>query len=47
MLSAVSSLYPVATIALGIGIQRKRPNLIQAAGITLALAGAALLGAAS
>jgi drug/metabolite transporter (DMT)-like permease len=47
VLSAVSSLYPAATIALGIVIQRLRPNRIQVAGIALALIGAALLGAAT
>jgi drug/metabolite transporter (DMT)-like permease len=47
VLSAVSSLYPVATIALGIGLQRQRPNRIQVAGITLALVGAAVLGSAT
>lgn len=47
MLSTVSSLYPIATIALGIGIQRKRPNRIQVAGLTLALIGAAMLGSAA
>lgn len=45
VLSTISSLYPVATIALGMGIQRKRPGRIQVAGIILALAGAAVLGA--
>jgi drug/metabolite transporter (DMT)-like permease len=47
VLSAVSSLYPAATIALGIVIQRLRPNRIQVAGIALALIGAAVLGAAT
>ena len=37
VVSAVSSLYPVATIALGVAIQRQRPNRIQVAGIILAL----------
>lgn len=47
VVSAVSSLYPVTTIALGIAIQRQRPNTIQVAGIILALTGAAVLGAAT
>jgi drug/metabolite transporter (DMT)-like permease len=45
--SAVSSLYPVTTIALGVAVQRQRPNRIQLAGITLALIGAAVLGSAA
>ena len=47
VVSAVSSLYPVTTIALGVAIQRQRPNRIQVAGIILALLGAAVLGAAT
>jgi drug/metabolite transporter (DMT)-like permease len=47
VLSAVSSLYPVATIALGVFIRRLRPTRIQVAGITLALIGAAVLGFAT
>ena len=47
VLSAVSSLYPVATIALGVAIQHQRPNRIQVAGIALALVGAAILGSAT
>jgi drug/metabolite transporter (DMT)-like permease len=47
VLSAVSSLYPVATIALGIAIQHQRPNRVQVAGITLALIGAIVLGSAT
>jgi drug/metabolite transporter (DMT)-like permease len=47
VVSAVSSLYPVTTIALGIAIQRQRPNRVQVAGITLALIGAAVLGSAT
>src|SRR6202012_2807422 len=47
VVSAVSSLYPVATIALGVVIQRQRPNRTQLAGITLALIGAAVLGFAT
>lgn len=45
--SAVSSLYPVTTIALGVAIQRQRPSRVQAAGIILALLGAAVLGSAA
>jgi drug/metabolite transporter (DMT)-like permease len=47
VVSAVSSLYPVTTIALGVAIQRQRPNRIQLAGIVLALVGAAVLGSAT
>jgi drug/metabolite transporter (DMT)-like permease len=47
VVSAVSSLYPVTTIALGVAIQRQRPNRMQVAGIILALLGAAVLGAAT
>jgi drug/metabolite transporter (DMT)-like permease len=47
VLSAVSSLYPVATIALGVVIQHQRPNRVQVAGIALALVGAVVLGSAS
>jgi drug/metabolite transporter (DMT)-like permease len=47
VVSAISSLYPVTTIALGIAVQRQRPNRIQVAGIILALAGAAVLGSAT
>jgi drug/metabolite transporter (DMT)-like permease len=47
VLSAVSSLYPVATIALGVAIRRLRPAPIQVAGIALALIGAAVLGFAT
>jgi drug/metabolite transporter (DMT)-like permease len=46
VVSAISSLYPVSTIALGVAAQGQRTRPIQAAGIVLALAGAALLGAA-
>jgi drug/metabolite transporter (DMT)-like permease len=45
ILSAVSSLYPVATITLGVVIQHQQPNRIQVAGIILALVGAVVLGA--
>jgi drug/metabolite transporter (DMT)-like permease len=44
IVSAVSSLYPVTTIALGRALQGQRPTRLQAIGITLALAGAVLLG---
>jgi drug/metabolite transporter (DMT)-like permease len=47
VVSAVSSLYPVTTIALGVALQRQRPNRIQVAGIVLALLGAAVLGTAT
>jgi drug/metabolite transporter (DMT)-like permease len=47
VVSAVSSLYPVTTIALGMAIQRQQPNRIQVAGIILALVGAAVLGSAT
>src|SRR5262249_15016844 len=47
VLAAVSSLYPVATIALGVVIRRLRPTRIQVAGITLSLIGAAVLGLAT
>ena len=47
VVSAVSSLYPVTTIALGVMIQRRRPGRVQALGIVIALAGAVLLGAAT
>jgi drug/metabolite transporter (DMT)-like permease len=47
VLSAVSSLYPVATIALGVVIRRLRPTRIQVAGITLALIGTVVLGFAT
>jgi drug/metabolite transporter (DMT)-like permease len=47
VVSAVSSLYPVTTIALGVMIQRRRPGRVQALGIVIALVGAVLLGAAT
>jgi drug/metabolite transporter (DMT)-like permease len=47
VLAAVSSLYPVATIGLGVVIKRLRPTRIQVAGITLAIIGAAVLGFAA
>jgi drug/metabolite transporter (DMT)-like permease len=45
IVSAISSLYPVATIALGCLLLGQRATRVQVAGIALALAGAALLGA--
>ena len=47
VVSAISSLYPVATIALGCLLQSQRASRVQLAGIALALTGAALLGATS
>lgn len=47
IVSAVSSLYPLATIALGVALLGQRPTRVQLAGITTALAGAVLLGAVS
>lgn len=47
IVSAIASLYPVATIALGRLLQRQRATRVQLAGIALALTGAVLLGATS
>lgn len=47
IVSAISSLYPLSTVALGIAIQGQRARRLQTAGIALALIGAALLGAAT
>jgi drug/metabolite transporter (DMT)-like permease len=47
IVSAISSLYPVATISLSRLLQSQRATRVQLAGITLALAGAVLLGTAS
>jgi drug/metabolite transporter (DMT)-like permease len=47
VLAAVSSLYPVATIALGVMIRRLRPTRIQVAGIIIALIGTVVLGVAT
>jgi drug/metabolite transporter (DMT)-like permease len=44
VVSAVSSLYPLTTVALGVMIQRQRAGRIQTAGILLALIGATVLG---
>jgi drug/metabolite transporter (DMT)-like permease len=47
LVSAISSLYALTTIALGVVIQRRRAGRIQAVGVVLALTGAAVLGAAA
>jgi drug/metabolite transporter (DMT)-like permease len=47
IVSAIASMYPIATVALGGALAHRRPTPPQAIGIGLALAGAALLGAAS
>lgn len=47
IVAAVSSLYPIPTIALGVAIQRHRPTALQSTGLVVALIGAAVLGAAS
>lgn len=47
IVSAISSLYPVVTIALGRLLQSHRATRSQIVGIALALGGATLLGAAS
>ncbi len=47
IVAAVSSLYPIPTIALGVAFQRHRPTAVQTAGLVIALVGAAVLGAAS
>jgi drug/metabolite transporter (DMT)-like permease len=47
LVSSISSLYALTTIALGVVIQRRRAGPIQAAGVALALTGAAVLGAAA
>jgi drug/metabolite transporter (DMT)-like permease len=47
VVSAISSLYPITTIALARFMRGRRPTRIQLLGITLALVGAALLGAAT
>jgi drug/metabolite transporter (DMT)-like permease len=46
IVSAISSLYPVTTIVLGGVLQGRRATRVQLFGIVIALAGAALLGAA-
>lgn len=47
IVSAISSLYPVTTIALGGVLQSQRPTRVQLIGIAVALLGAVVLGAAS
>jgi drug/metabolite transporter (DMT)-like permease len=47
IVSAISSLYPVTTIALGRLLQAQRATRVQLLGITVALFGAVLLGAAT
>jgi drug/metabolite transporter (DMT)-like permease len=47
LVSSISSLYALTTIALGVVIQRRRAGPIQAVGVVLALSGAAVLGAAA
>jgi drug/metabolite transporter (DMT)-like permease len=47
IVSAIGSLYPVTTIALGRLLQGHRASRTQLAGIAVALGGAALLGAAA
>lgn len=47
IVAAISSLYPLATIALGVILQHQRPTRTQAAGSLLALLGTALLGTAT
>jgi len=47
VVSAIASLYPIATVALGVAVARRRATPLQAIGIAIALAGAALLGAVS
>ena len=43
IVSVVASLYPVVTVALAVTVLREWPARVQAAGITLALAGVALI----
>jgi drug/metabolite transporter (DMT)-like permease len=47
IVSALSSLYPITTITLGLALQHHRLGRIQSIGILLALVGAAVLGAAT
>jgi drug/metabolite transporter (DMT)-like permease len=47
IVAAVSSLYPVATIALGRVLGGRRPTRVQLVGIALGLCGGAVLGAAT
>jgi drug/metabolite transporter (DMT)-like permease len=47
IVAAISSLYPITTIALGLLLKGTRPARLQLAGISLALLGATLLSAAA
>jgi drug/metabolite transporter (DMT)-like permease len=47
VVSAISSLYPLMTIALGMALQGRRSGPKEAVGLALALAGAVTLGAAA
>ncbi len=47
IVSAISSLYPLMTVFLGVTTQGQRARPVQALGMALALCGAALLGAAA
>jgi uncharacterized membrane protein len=47
IISAISSLYPIPTIALGRVLRGRRATVLQLVGAALALTGAALLGATS
>jgi drug/metabolite transporter (DMT)-like permease len=47
IISAISSLYPIPTIALGRVLRGRRARVLQLVGAALALSGAALLGATS
>ncbi|HEY1687818.1 MAG TPA: DMT family transporter [Solirubrobacteraceae bacterium] len=47
IVSALASLYPLTTIALGLVLLRARAGRVQVAGVAIALAGAVLLGFAS
>ena len=46
IVAAISSLYPITTIALGLLMKGTRPGRLQLAGMTLALTGVTLLSAA-
>jgi drug/metabolite transporter (DMT)-like permease len=47
IVAAISSLYPLSTIALGMLLQRRRATPVQLIGIAVGLCGAAVLGAAT
>lgn len=47
IVAAISSLYPVSTIALGMLLQGRRATALQLAGIVVGLGGAVVLGAAT